>query len=45
MKPTEAQLDYLKYLCKELGYDFENYEDKSREELQHIIGDMKKELG
>ena len=43
-QPTQKQLDYLKYLCNELGYDFDDYDGKSRKEIAEVIDDMKQEL-
>lgn len=45
--PTPKQAEYLKLLCEQLGYDYEQYDlSKLRqEEVSRIITELKEELG
>lgn len=44
--PTPKQAEYLKLLCEQLGYDYEQYDlSKLRqEEVSRIISELKEEL-
>ena len=45
-KPTSAQIDYARYLLRELGYDEQEYdiESMTRLQLANFIDELRKEL-
>ena len=46
MQPTQAQIDYATRLCRDLGYDPDEYdfERMDRGALSKLIGELKAEL-
>ena len=46
MKATRAQIDYAKHLCRELGYDHDDYdlEHMTSGEASNLICELKAEL-